>query len=767
MAATGAAPTAWQCIWEKLPEAYRTALASEGFEANKADAHVYQIIMDRHYAGENTCIRDLRDSLARAIAPQDPTQEDGLQSADEVYLTAVDKVLHKLYEAASGSPRFQDSTISAEAWFREGSTTKVVDVLPQIIEVTKTNYRHWKPKKGLPSDSITQQAIDDTLRQCWAERLINTIGPAELPYVEAYPELTHRIRLLGRTKWGTLKAHCLRLEKLLKLDKGLLTWKNGQHIQLLLDYHIDNDKSLSGLQSSWQTLNWACKKMGYDQPAEHQDLRNSYEFTCDQLKKPLYRRDHRAHMPPDSVVKALEKGSTDSTRPPAYRYYASTLRTQLGISARYIDMQHTAPRTLHVTKQALALAPWQTKTTHKGDLIKTKYYATKHSLTGEEWWEPIESTVPRLMEAFPDMDFMYPKTDESKTNLILAPAPYSLVLSMYRHILATEGVPAETVQKMTLHGLRLWAAEMAYTTQVPRDLRKYIGQWSQELTADTYTREHASVIQQIWDQIWKKYDTHHHKARQQPHVEPHHSSYDLTEDGAPDISRIRAKTHLGGTPPAPGPSGASTSSGKDDNLWDDDANMPTPPGHGAAAPTRQDKPPKRKAAIAAEAQLAPTTAAKRRTEAPKPSATKEGGPSNYTPTDKNKDTKSAESPPDIYAHPEGPLTVVRSNKRIKDKDLPHHMGLHKVHFIRPDRKTIGCNKFLSTRNYHEVHSGHAYCEVPDMQDCHLCAAHATVPLDWVAHATLARPPLDDDDATSSDSEKEEGGTRPGKVLQLS
>ena len=44
-------------------------------------------------------------------------------------------------------------------------------------------------------------------------------------------------------------------------------------------------------------------------------------------------------------------------------------------------------------------------------------------------------------------------------------------------------------------------AEQAYQAGVPRDLRRYIGRWAHESVADTYTRDHRSVIGKIWDQV--------------------------------------------------------------------------------------------------------------------------------------------------------------------------------------------------------------------------------------------------------------------------
>jgi hypothetical protein len=87
---------------------------------------------------------------------------------------------------------------------------------------------------------------------------------------------------------------------------------------------------------------------------------------------------------------------------------------------------------------------------------------------------------------------------------------------MYKHILTVEGVGRQTVDKMTLHGLRLWAAEMAFQTQVPRDLRRYIGHLSQENTANTYTREHSSITTKIWTHIFDKCDS----AKQRDQLSP-------------------------------------------------------------------------------------------------------------------------------------------------------------------------------------------------------------------------------------------------------
>ena len=87
------------------------------------------------------------------------------------------------------------------------------------------------------------------------------------------------------------------------------------------------------------------------------------------------------------------------------------------------------------------------------------------------------------------------------------PASHNKVQSMLRHMLATEGVPPETTNHITMHSLLLWAAKMDYQAIAARDLRKYIRHWSKEETADAYKREHSKIVTKISDTIWANYGT--------------------------------------------------------------------------------------------------------------------------------------------------------------------------------------------------------------------------------------------------------------------
>ena len=144
--------------------------------------------------------------------------------------------------------------------------------------------------------------------------------------------------------------------------------------------------------------------------------------------------------------------------------------------------------------------------------------STKHSFTGIPWWTPLITGVKMLQDHESKPDYLLPTPTRDNTGLIARPCSYQTALTWLRHILAVQNVTKQTQSDMTLHSLRLWAAEMAWQANIDRDKRKYIGQWAQEATADTYTRDHRSVIVSIWKSITDNITTLHprHEAPKDP-----------------------------------------------------------------------------------------------------------------------------------------------------------------------------------------------------------------------------------------------------------
>ena len=257
-----------------------------------------------------------------------------------------------------------------------------------------------------------------------------------------------------------------------------------ENVHELLDHMIASQVTPSRLQTAWSTLNWVCKRMGHSP-----DLKAAYAKAGTQLVKKLYKEPHRATMPTDGVVTALETGSCNTAQSLAYRYYSGTLRTQLGVSARFVDVQHTSPRTYQVMSKDIDLGPWQTKVTHKGVNVKTRYTSTKHTIASAKWWLAPQEACQALINEFPEIDFMYPQLESTKTKLLLQPANYQHAERMFRHILVTEGVDVASASNMSLHSLRLWAAEMAFCSEVPRNLKKYVGRhMAAQLLVDAHAR---------------------------------------------------------------------------------------------------------------------------------------------------------------------------------------------------------------------------------------------------------------------------------------
>ena len=523
----------WETCWLRLPVNFRQALAAEDITAEVNDARIYASLWNRHLAGHDTGISDAIQNVHRLNLLQ-RRGEDSTRPPTPTELQAMTAVLDRLYQVAAGTQRYSNTTTSMEAWMRRAMHPPPPAQIS--TETLPTDRRHnYRPRN--PSDRAhrSQQETDAALKEKWTVRLLQALRPYPLPYLQANPDTAQQRRLLGRTKWTTLRTHALTLERTLKVTPDLLLWQEGetemQRIQTFLDAMVQQGCKPSRLRSAWSTLNWVCKTTGYPIPSDHSGLQSSYHHAEDALTKVKYRERQHAHMPPDEVVQALETAACNPKRSPVYRYYASTLRLQLGVSARFVDMQHTAPSTLGVHSHHIDLAPWQTKTTHRGQPIETKYIATKHSRSNLDWWEAVATHSKTMVAAFPQMDFMYPRMDATKTKFVLQPATAAQVTRMYRHILACEGVPPATTNKMSLHGLRLWAAEMAYRAQVPRDLRKYIGHWSQEETADTYTREHAIIVTKIWNHIFDNYDATLAKTQPTAPLEPSDPYYlgDLPE----------------------------------------------------------------------------------------------------------------------------------------------------------------------------------------------------------------------------------------------
>ena len=747
----------WKTAWRQIPPHLRQAMEAEDISNDDADAPSFNRMWEKHAVAPSATIGAIIDH-AKALsegAPNTTAPSPSQPRTKPCDTRALEHHMARLAQAAKATQRYRPTTTGMHDWLYHASAPRDHDRAAAASMPAPTAKLSYRPRAPKTTDHATQQDKDNAETRKWAERLLQALKPHPYPYLQQTPLYEDKLALLGSTRAATLRGHALTLEKTLTYFPRALLWREGttemEHISHMLRTMREQHYKPSRMQKAWKTLNWLGRTMGYGAPDTHSGLLAMYKNAQSRLERPLYKQSRKAKMPPEEVVQALEKGACDSSRTGAYRYYASMLRIQLGTSARYVDMQHTAPKTFQAQSRHIHMAPWQTKTTKKGATNLTRFIATKHSRTRLNWWEAAEATCAKFVAAHPDMDFMYPRLTEDKTGFVLQPASHSQVTSMYRHVLVTQGVPAKVAHSMSLHGLRVWAAEMAYQAQVPRDLRRYIGHWSQEKTADTYTREHAKIVTQIWRHIFDNYEMATDTARADVPDDPSALGFLETAVGVHDVHLI--KQDLDERRPKPS---------RKRRHYDKEGNAPPEersPSRGEGAPSKQDPltpltPPKARLEgvtnTAPPGELLPlehTPTPRGDTQTPPPGPSQLSQPKDLTdplpPTspapssEKASEAQEDEDPddaatamtamPDIDDHPLGPLAVARGNAKTK--------GTYRIHYVMPNLRTVGCNKLASPAKYTWITTARDYAELEDIQECHWCGQKARLPCTWTTRTT--------------------------------
>ena len=102
------------------------------------------------------------------------------------------------------------------------------------------------------------------------------------------PEAHQRRRLLGKTKWTTLRTHALTIENTIAMEPEILKWQdrpqNNQVIHAMLDKILTQKLPPSRLRTIWTTINWTCKRIGYPGPGDDPDLQAPYDETSTRME---------------------------------------------------------------------------------------------------------------------------------------------------------------------------------------------------------------------------------------------------------------------------------------------------------------------------------------------------------------------------------------------------------------------------------------------------------------------------------------------------
>ena len=181
--------------------------------------------------------------------------------------------------------------------------------------------------------------------------------------------------LLGDTRFRTLRQRCLVLEQMLKWDLPI-PWKES-NIRELLNRLRAQEVTPHKLQLCWDTLRWFAKKFGLLAVQEEHRLLQKKQTVETGLTPAVVQPARKAKVPPKEVIWALanspqEKGAYAPRE--LDTFILGIVRYQVGCSARFNDLQHTAPSTLKHTTTTLEFSACRTDPETSGSLDLSKVF---------------------------------------------------------------------------------------------------------------------------------------------------------------------------------------------------------------------------------------------------------------------------------------------------------------------------------------------------------------------------------------------------------
>ena len=373
---------------------------------------------------------------------------------------------------------------------------------PRLLQTSKERY-------GIKTQSVRE--IETELAVRWGQRILNRL----LPAADSFPRLARAVRakdkegmldVFGQARWSTLAQHGRNLDLIISIEPRFIPWdtdKVAGFFDTMRRVNATRDKPWGPGKpnSAWKTIHFLSCRFGIEDQLDIPYLKCKKDALRAKLVTSYETGDHRAHCPPMEVIVALEKASKEEALW-LDRWFASGLRHVAGASGRFNDYIHTHSDSFIDSDKTLELSAWQTKVT---DLLDKKrpmpLIAPKVSFSGVVWWVTFSDGMVHLVKLMGPRDFVFPCPNRDHTGVTPEPLRNTKALSWYRDILKRQGVAPEIIAQMTLSGLRVFMADLAYRLQIPRDLRRYIGRWATDSMADVYTRDHRDVVVKIWQQV--------------------------------------------------------------------------------------------------------------------------------------------------------------------------------------------------------------------------------------------------------------------------
>ena len=298
-----------------------------------------------------------------------------------------------------------------------------------------------------------------------------------------------------------------------------IPWKESNVRELLTRLRAQ-EVTPHKLQLCWDTLRWFTKKFGLLAVQEEHRLLQKKQTVETGLTPAAVQPARKAKVPPKEVIWALEEGAAGVPLLPGAHspqekgacapreldtFILQIVRYQVGCSARFNDLQHTAPSTLKHTTTTLEFSAWQKKTVSAARIRKhpVPLICPKYSFTGHAWWQPLLTWWTRLSKhpSFEESDYLIPTISKDGMGFIARPGQADRTLRWLKDALGRRGVPPELFQDLTWHSFRVFIPDCAFQLGISRDQRRYLGNWMTESTADVYTREKRNVVVKVWQEV--------------------------------------------------------------------------------------------------------------------------------------------------------------------------------------------------------------------------------------------------------------------------
>jgi len=404
-------------------------------------------------------------------------------------------------------------------------------VYPTVQPLLLKKWRHVTKAQVLAVEPRTQRALELELRQKWALRIVSLFTPwaSQLkimrPLMLCHDPTQEWVDLLGAARFGTLRARCLDLEKLLRISPGLLPLTEDS-LRTFLNCLRSSNASPSTIQRYWKTLKYFMAKY-HELTCFTDALKEKKDAIRNEMVKELLKESKKAVVPSLKIVEALEKGTATGTF--CQRHLCGVARFLLGSSGRFSDGQHVVLANVAEHGDTIEVRAWQTKTMSLLDNnTKPKVLiAPKKSFSGVPWWQGFLHTVSVISaaEQFEGADYLLPALTRCRGRFIPRPCKHSQGISALRDTLRTLTISQEDTSAITWHSFRVFMADWACRADISRDRRRYIGQWSSESTADQYVRSHRNIITAIWDEV-----TNHDVFKQASHQTDRQAHENITGD---------------------------------------------------------------------------------------------------------------------------------------------------------------------------------------------------------------------------------------------